>query len=164
MGDDLVERLRDRADKHLAATPVSLLREAADRIEVLEAALEEMTRRRDEWRKKAEGYDAVRLALREKVGAPWPPNISRLPWAGIAADEKKRGDDAEAALAKADELAGLLHAATTSRVQDDLEWQIDALDPEGMIDFCSQAALRGLVLRMGDIARTAHCQARDARK
>ena len=67
-----------------------------DRIEALEAALDEMTRRRDEWRKKAEGFDAVRLALREKVGAPWPPNMSRLLWAGIAADEKKRADDAEA--------------------------------------------------------------------
>ena len=39
--------------------------------------------------------------------------------------------------------------------------QIDALDPEGMIDACSQAALRGLVLRMGEIARDAR-QARDA--
>ena len=66
--------------------------------EALEAALAEMTRRRDEWRKKAEGYDAVRLALREKVGTPWPPNMSRLLWAGIAADEKKRADDAEAAI------------------------------------------------------------------
>jgi len=32
---------------------------------------------------------------------------------------------------------------------------VDALDPEGMIDGCSQAALRGLVLRMGHIARAA---------
>ena len=39
--------------------------------------------------------------------------------------------------------------------------QIDALDPEGMIDACSQAALRGLVLRMGEIARDAR-QAREA--
>jgi hypothetical protein len=30
---------------------------------------------------------------------------------------------------------------------------IDALDPEGMIDGCSQSALRGLVLRMGEISR-----------
>jgi hypothetical protein len=30
---------------------------------------------------------------------------------------------------------------------------VDALDPEGMIDGCSQSALRGLVLRMGDISR-----------
>jgi hypothetical protein len=30
---------------------------------------------------------------------------------------------------------------------------VDALDPEGMIDGCSQSALRGLVLRMGEIAR-----------
>ena len=80
------------------------------RIEALEAALDEMTRRRDEWRKKAEGFDAVRLALREKVGTPWPPNMSRLLWAGIAADEKKRADDAEAALLAADELARALDA------------------------------------------------------
>jgi hypothetical protein len=30
---------------------------------------------------------------------------------------------------------------------------VDALDPEGRIDGCSQYALRGLVLRMGDISR-----------
>lgn len=65
------------------------------RIEVMKADLAKMTRRRDEWRKKAEGYDAVRKALREKVGAPWPPNLSRALWAGIAADEKKRADEAE---------------------------------------------------------------------
>lgn len=60
------------------------------------AERDEARRRRDEWRKKAEGYDAVRKALREKVGAPWPPNLSRAMWAGIAADEKRRADDAEA--------------------------------------------------------------------
>jgi len=32
---------------------------------------------------------------------------------------------------------------------------IDALDPEGLIDGCSQSALRGLVLRMGETARAA---------
>ena len=31
---------------------------------------------------------------------------------------------------------------------------IDALDPAGLIEGCSQSALRGLVLRMGAIART----------
>lgn len=30
---------------------------------------------------------------------------------------------------------------------------VDALDPEGMIDGCSHHALRGLVLRMGEISR-----------
>lgn len=70
-------------------------------IAALEARLAEMTRRRDEWRKKAEGFDEVRQALREKVGAPWPPNMSRALWAGIAADEKKRADAAEARLAEA---------------------------------------------------------------
>ena len=52
------------------------------------AERDEARRRRDEWRKKAEGFDEVRLALREKVGASWPPNMSRALWAGIAADEK----------------------------------------------------------------------------
>lgn len=32
---------------------------------------------------------------------------------------------------------------------------IDALDPEGMVDGCSQSALRGLVTRMGQTARAA---------
>lgn len=68
---------------------------------ILKAERDEARRRRDEWRKKAEGYDAVRLALREKVGYPWPPHMSRVLWAGIAADEKKRADDAEAKLAVA---------------------------------------------------------------
>ena len=107
MADDLKEELRlircyANGD---ARCTCNIGQDAADRIERLEAALSEMTRRRDEWRKKAEGFDAVRLALREKVGTPWPPHMSRLLWAGIAADEKKRADDAEAALQAADELA-----------------------------------------------------------
>ena len=62
---------------------------------------DEMKRRRDAWREKAEGYDEVRRALREKVGTPWPPNLSRALWAGLAADQKKRADDLEAELNKA---------------------------------------------------------------
>lgn len=90
--------LRDREDLAWEnATKVT------DRIAALEAELAEARRRRDEWRKKAEGYDEVRRALREKVGAPWPPHMSRALWAGIAADEKKRADDAEAQLAEAKE-------------------------------------------------------------
>lgn len=103
---ELIARLRELdgwvmlgAHTHLAA---------ADRIEQLAATNEalvkerdEAIRRRDAWKSKAEGYDAVRKALREKVGAPWPPNLSRALWAGIAADEKKRADDADAKLAKA---------------------------------------------------------------
>ena len=107
MADDLKEELRligCHANGDARCT-CNIGQDAADRIERLEAALSEMTRRRDQWRKKAEGFDAVRLALREKVGTPWPPHMSRLLWAGIAADEKKRADDAEAALQAADELA-----------------------------------------------------------
>ena len=67
-----------------------------DEIARRDAELKEARRRRDDWRKKAEGFEAVRLALREKVGEPWPPHMSRIIWAGLAADEKKRADDAEA--------------------------------------------------------------------
>jgi|GEM_PF-3917723 len=137
---DLVEQLRFKW--RVWATQGGCLElKAADRIEALEAALAEMTRRRDEWRKKAEGYDAVRLALREKVGTPWPPNMSRLLWAGIAADEKKRADDAEAALAKADFL--------TDRIND---WTPDNLTDESCTDWLGHV----------EPALTAYRQARDA--
>ena len=39
MSDDLANQLRQRASKQIAATPVSLLEKAADRIEELEADL-----------------------------------------------------------------------------------------------------------------------------
>lgn len=94
---ELREEINERHSESLAHLAQS------ERIGALEAKLMEMTRRRDEWRRKADGYEDVRLALREKVGAPWPPNLSRALWAGLAADEKKRADDAEAKLAKARE-------------------------------------------------------------
>lgn len=67
----------------------------------VEAERDEARRRRDKWKVKAEGFDAVRRALREKVGEPWPPNLSRVMWAGIAADERARAGAAETALATA---------------------------------------------------------------
>jgi len=45
MSDDLVKRIDERAKKHIAATPSSLLMEAADRIEELEAKLAEAVSR-----------------------------------------------------------------------------------------------------------------------
>lgn len=76
---------------------INTLRVALD---AAEADITEMTRRRDEWRAKADGYDAVRLALRDaiagKFGEEGPLKMSRILWAGVAADEKKRADDAEA--------------------------------------------------------------------
>lgn len=79
---------------------------AEKRADAAEAALSEMARRRDEWKAKAEGYDAVRMALREKVTAPWPPSLSRVLWAGIAADEKSRADAAEAEVKRLREALG----------------------------------------------------------
>ena len=72
----------------------------AARLTEAEAALAEMTRRRDEWRARAEGFDAVRAALREKVGGDGALTWSRVLSAGIAADEKKRADAAEAEVAR----------------------------------------------------------------
>lgn len=57
---------------------------------------------------------------------------------GITVEAANRIDELEANLNKAVE--GLII--------------IDALDPEGLIEGCSQSALTGLVLRMGEIART----------
>lgn len=111
---DRIEELSKERDQHWDSF-VHWRKEADDRSEQLNAARQdakeaeayaeeleqerdEAIRRRDAWKAKAEGYDAVRKALREKVGAPWPPNLSRALWAGIAADEKKRADDAEAKL------------------------------------------------------------------
>jgi len=73
----------------MTMTDAMNLREAVDEVARLRADLAEMTRRRDEWRAKAEGYDAIRLALREKIGDPGPPHLARLIWAGIAADRKQ---------------------------------------------------------------------------
>lgn len=67
-----------------------------NRIEWLEIELNEARRHRDEWRKKAEGYDAVRRALRKKVNTSWPTHMPCLLWVDIAVKEKKRADDAEA--------------------------------------------------------------------
>ena len=84
----------------LAAEHDRVVAEKDAEIARLKAERDEALRRRDGWRAKAEGYDAVRLALREKVGTPWPPHMSRLLWAGIAADEKKRADDAASEIAR----------------------------------------------------------------
>lgn len=88
-----------RADAALIAAAPTLAAEwqkEKDRADRLESERDEALRRRDEWRRKAEGFDDVRKALREKIGEPWPPTMSRALWAGIAADQKKRADDAEA--------------------------------------------------------------------
>lgn len=87
--------IRDHYDPAIRCAIALRAQAAKDKAEIAEAR-----RRRDEWRKKAEGYDAVCLALREKVGAPWPPHLSRVMWAGLAAAEKKRADDAEARIAR----------------------------------------------------------------
>lgn len=95
------------ANARFIAAARSLVPALADRIEALEADnarlqadLTEARRRRDQWMAKAEGFEVIRKALREKVGAPWPPHLSRLLWAGIAADEKARADEAEAEVAR----------------------------------------------------------------
>jgi hypothetical protein len=109
----------------------------AARIAALEAERDEALRRRDAWRAKAEGYDAVRLALREKVGAPWPQSLSRLMWAGIAADEKRRADDAEAEVATA-YARGLEDAAKVAG------YQSECWGHEGYVAAAVAAAIRAM--------------------
>lgn len=98
--------------------------------------LTEMTRRRDEWKAKADGYDKVRLALRDaiagKFGEDDPRTMSRVIWAGVAADHKKRADDLQAALdraeAKGGELSGRVDALTERVLE--LVATLDAADAE----------------------------------
>lgn len=71
------------------------------RAEAAEAERDEARRRRDEWRKKAAGIEAMERALREKIGNPPPPQMSRFLWAGLAAAETRRADAAEAQLREA---------------------------------------------------------------
>lgn len=98
MKDDLIARLRAMVDMcgFVGCSECMTCNQAADEIERLRADVAEARRRRDEWRKKAEGFDTIRRALREKIGDPPPLQMSRFLWAAIAVDEKKRADDAEA--------------------------------------------------------------------
>ena len=59
--------------------------------------------------------------------------------------ELARSENTLALAAALDEVARLREALV----------QVDALDPEGMVSGCSESALRGLVNRMGNIARAA---------
>jgi len=59
-------------------------------------------------------------------------------WADVSQSNYQRAKAAEAKLAKAVESLVV----------------INALDPEGLVDGCSNSALKGIVLRMGEIART----------
>ena len=86
------------------------IRSADEYIAALEDELAEARRRRDEWRRKAEGYDAVRAALHAKIGDPGPARLSKLIWVGLAASEKKRADDAEARIAELEAVIARLTA------------------------------------------------------
>jgi hypothetical protein len=57
-------------------------------------------------------------------------------------------EDIKFAVRRIDELEAKLAKAVESLTV------IDALDPEGFVNGCSQSALKGLVLRMGEVART----------
>lgn len=103
--------------------------QAQSLIAELRGEMDEARRRRDEWRKKAEGYDEVRLALREKVGAPWPPNMSRILWAGIAAAERTRAETAEAEVKRLTEANNALMSERTSLIETKRE-QIKRLTEE----------------------------------
>jgi hypothetical protein len=75
-----------------------------------------------------------------------------------AEELEKERDDYAFRLADANNTYSEMHIALSeandklAKAMEGLQ-TVDALDPEGMIDGCSQSALRGLVLRMGDISR-----------
>ena len=136
----------ERADRFLSGLTVTIEKgfytttkpcpEAQDALATLRALSAALTQREGVIR--AQNYDYERaIAERDALSAQLL-DVSKREAAMIARYDAKL-EAAEAKLARAD-LALL---------------EIDALDPEGKIDGCSQAALRGLVLRMGEIARDA---------
>lgn len=131
-----IEGMNDAAHsmfETLRALSAALERSEESRLEAL--------RRRDKWKAKAEGFEAVRLALREKVGAPWPPSLSRALWAGIAADEKARADTAEAALtASQAETAAAYEAAA-----EEIPYEHDMVEIRALNPADSKAALDRMI-------------------
>ncbi len=112
--DGLTARLRrvpptgPLSDQRLdAICAADVIERLTARAQAAERDLAEARRRRDEWRAKAEGYDDVCRALREKIGDPPPAQLSRFLWAGVAAMERRR---AEAAERERDEARALIAA------------------------------------------------------
>lgn len=70
------------------------------RAETAEAALVEMTRRRDAWRQKAAGYDELAAAVRKGVADAGPRDLGRIFLRGALVEQAHRVDDLQAIVAK----------------------------------------------------------------
>lgn len=88
-----------------ASTPAGTPQGMRIRAETAEAALKEMTRRRDAWRRKAAGYDELAAAVRKGVEDAGPRDLGRVFLRGaLVAQERQiqtltaRADAAEAGL------------------------------------------------------------------
>ncbi|MCB5411797.1 hypothetical protein [Pseudogemmobacter faecipullorum] len=94
----------DSGDKYHAAHLLRALPAAPEAGEVekgnLVAELKEMTRRRDEWRKKAAGYDELVAAVRRGVEKAGERNLSRVFMRGALIEATSRAERAEARLAE----------------------------------------------------------------
>ncbi|VDS07529.1 hypothetical protein PARHAE_00706 [Paracoccus haematequi] len=78
----------------LAERDLSAAREAAAKL-VLTEKLYEMTRRRDEWKRKAEGCDELAAAVRAGINDAGERNLSRVFLRGTLVDSERRLKDAE---------------------------------------------------------------------
>lgn len=65
------------------------------REDIADAQLSEMTRRRDEWRRKAEGYDELAAAVRAGIEEAGDRNLSRVFLRGALVDSERRLRDLE---------------------------------------------------------------------
>lgn len=83
---------RDAIRASVEMDPAALL----DRAERAEAALAEMTRRRDTWREKAKDVDVLRAAVRAGIKEAGPANLSRIFLRGALAESERRLAETEA--------------------------------------------------------------------
>ena len=124
---ELVKRLRFGSLSHLGASKMNL--EAADTIEAQAAELDAV---KAENKLLNDQMNVIEEMGTESLNA-LPDCLMKLAPALVENGELK---------------------AENARLREALV-AIDALDPENMIEGCSQQSLRGLVLRMGELARAA---------
>ena len=138
MSDDLVKRLRavtafvrlETGDRVAAAGCLS--EEAASYIEAIKADLQEMTRRRDEWREKAKGHDALSAAVRAKATCDNRVSLSRALLVGALVDVENR---LTAEQVRSADMAGALRSIAANTC-------CDGCQEAAMV---AQAALRGTI-------------------
>jgi chromosome segregation ATPase len=128
--------------------PSNLWRFWSQKSQALADKLAEVEKERDEYQRQASKLqeEVMRLGRELNTARYGQPDFSWSIHKEAMAEMTARAEAAEATVASLKEQVEAMRGALKN---------IDALDPEKHIDGCSVNVLRGLVLRMGEIARAA---------